>query len=61
MPIFTRLHYQTIAETLSRYREFAQNSYEVRGVIQELASMFSADNPNFNRERFLKACGMEGK
>ena len=58
MSIFKRAHYQMIAEELSRYREFAQDSYEVKGVIQEPASMFQEDNPNFKRERFLKACGM---
>lgn len=47
MAIFGTQHYQAIAVELSRYREFAQDSYEVRGIIQELASMFSSDNPNF--------------
>lgn len=59
MAIFARQHYQAVAEELSRYREFAQDSYEVKGVIRVLASMFYSDDPNFNHARFLKACGME--
>lgn len=31
---------------------------EIRELCGDIASMFAADNPNFDRTRFLDACGM---
>ena len=28
-------------------------------LVQRTADIFAADNPNFDRERFLQACGVE--
>ena len=30
-------------------------------LIEKTADLFANDNPNFNRQRFLIACGMENK
>ena len=31
----------------------------VKSIIYNTAFIFAADNPNFDRDRFLKACGVE--
>jgi hypothetical protein len=33
--------------------------YETRVIATRLADLFAADNPRFQRERFLKACGLD--
>lgn len=53
---FTRMHYRIIAETLrARY-----NMYKIAGsqpvfweVVEDLCIMFKADNPRFDREKFI--------
>lgn len=68
---FTRRHYEETARIIAHSREYAgaypsgsyqQNEYK-RGyhqaltrVSSELRSMFAADNPRFDAERFAKAC-----
>lgn len=61
---FTRQHYQAIASTLavgaqqeSAARDAAGGNGEqpIFKIVCELADIFEADNPNFNRDRFFKA------
>lgn len=59
MSIFARRHYQAIAEVLTNCYWSAANPREVINTVEAIASMLARDNPNFNRDRFLKACGME--
>ena len=62
MAIFQRRHYQAIAEVLQECHRLAPDPYSARTVYdvkQSLAQMLSRDNPDFSRERFLKACRME--
>lgn len=62
MTLFTRRHYQAIAEEFKGCRESAGFDHvEVEAVVAAFVDMFLRDNPNFNREKFLKACGMEGE
>ena len=66
MSIFTGPHYQAIAEVIAKRREHALViSAETHGVLRCLTEDFvrklEKDNPNFDREKFLKACGMEGE
>ncbi len=67
MTIFTRLHYQTIAETVAETRRtyIAVRAYSALDgaecLVRNLCATFLRDNPNFDREKFLKACGMEGE
>jgi len=70
MGIFERRHYQAIAEVVceelkelkrANYRAVTSYVCELEDFAEHLAQMFSRDNPNFKRERFLKACGMEEK
>ncbi len=62
MSIFARRHYQAIAEEFKECRNDAGFDHvEVDLVARAFTTLFLHDNPNFNRERFLKACGMEGE
>ncbi len=61
MPIFARQHYQAIAEELHIKQWNDQDQGLVVEIICSLCQMLLHDNPNFNREKFLKACGMEGE
>lgn len=61
--MFTRQHYRAIAQAMARHRKDtgrwdADGNTLVRAkdVEQSLAAFFAADNPRFDRERFLNAC-----
>lgn len=67
-PMFQRRHYEAIAASISRTRmttglnpsEKARNAglAAVRLGAIDIAATLAADNPNFDRARFLKACGL---
>ena len=60
--MFTRRHYEAIAEVLKQY--FAEQDEAIKGadghryqsIEGALAAMFSADNSRFDLTRFYKAC-----
>jgi len=56
----TKKHYEAIAYIIKDTRECRRISdmahYEVS---KQLASFFEIDNPKFQREKFLHACGIE--
>ena len=54
MPTCTRKTYRAIAEIL-----FKHNTRET--IANAMASWFQRDNPNFDRTKFLEACGIEDK
>ncbi|MBW2636023.1 MAG: hypothetical protein JRC86_00605 [Deltaproteobacteria bacterium] len=58
----TRKHFEVIAANIRA--TFEQSTEEqknaVRSLASDLASEFAGFNPNFNRSRFLGACGMAG-
>ena len=67
MNMFSKRHYQAIADVLKLSSEENQKSDdnykfgalgETRIIAHRLAAKFQADNPDFDRERFLKACGL---
>ena len=53
--MFTRTHYIKIANVLKA------NSVEPAtvGIAHDLADMFKADNPRFDRDKFLTAAGVK--
>lgn len=63
MGMFGRIHYQAIAEVFaSRSADTYQTHDEFVvdcSLVEDFCDMFEKDNPNFEREKFLKACGME--
>lgn len=65
MSRYTRQHYEDIARWLKESRAWALqlDSSHARAVmastIGTFADEFAADNPLFDRDRFLAACGLE--
>lgn len=64
-PMFARRHYDLIASTIRAVYEVAyaaQADYAERMAVDvtamALADQFEADNPAFDRARFMRACGM---
>jgi len=62
--MFTKQHYKIIAE-LIEYRRWVCYGWDGRVdkvidvFIEEFADYFEKDNPNFNRQKFLDACGVK--
>lgn len=58
----TRKDYELIAGVLSNlYADFnngGEDTVSLSLVAQELAEVLETDNPRFNRETFLRACGI---
>lgn len=60
MPM-SRKHYVAVAEKMASRMEEVHGSAEtflLLSVVRDLAGIFQADNPNFDRNRFLAACGV---
>lgn len=61
--MFTRQHYKAIAKIVDGKTcvQFLSNNpfdyLSKNQLVDALADMFQDDNPNFNREKFTKACG----
>ena len=53
----TRKDYVMIAETLAT--AWWDSEYVKAGVVHTLADTLEADNPRFDRARFLDACGVK--
>jgi len=54
---FSRRHYQAIADAI----EGVPTRGDIRDrelVVDHLAALFQEDNPRFDRERFVSACGV---
>lgn len=72
----TRKHFEAIAAMIRRHADYLSNHpamaagfddgwhsgyhYGVEVLSNDMANFLAAQNPNFNRERFLTACGMSG-
>ena len=56
MTSMTKKNYEAIAECLSWY---VNRSYITEAIAHRLADYFEQDNPNFDRTRFLQACGVK--
>lgn len=60
----TKKHYEAIADVLRNCVEAEKNmcngvcTDKLAYIAEHLAEYFASDNPRFNRERFLKACGV---
>jgi hypothetical protein len=52
----TKKHYEAIASIIEYY---AHDTTVYNALANRLADYFAQDNPKFDRQRFLKACGIE--
>jgi hypothetical protein len=58
----TRKHFKAIAATLRRELQYADDTSSeiaIEDTAKALCSIFAEFNPNFDRGRFLAACGVE--
>lgn len=55
----TRKHYQAIAKTIhsNLERSTTGEAYRLHTLALELAVVFANENPRFDRDRFMLACG----
>ena len=56
-PIFTKRHYEAIADTIRIYRAFSTDD-EIEDLAATFARMFRNDNSGFKREVFYARCGV---
>ena len=56
--MFTRKHYKVFAEIIESNRGDGVE-YTLDQIASELADYFEQDNPRFDRDKFIKACGIE--
>ena len=58
----TKKDYTKIAVLIKRFRENKgkPSKFHFDEFADEMADLFAEDSSLFNREKFLKACGMEG-
>jgi len=59
--MFTKQHYKAIAEIVKNHSfhdHFNKLVVDTEEISQKLADYFAADNERFNRDKFLKACGI---
>jgi hypothetical protein len=63
MAKFTRQHYQAIADVVTVRADCGCADMFTRAertqLAEKLADMFAHDNPRFDRDRFLTACGVQ--
>lgn len=64
---YQKRHYEDVARIMSGATYIMDQcdrpdcgcKVETPAIIKDFATLFAADNPLFNRDRFLKACGLE--
>lgn len=57
--MFTRKHYRAIAKILKNHDDFIERVNKYTSLCNDLADYFASDNPRFDREKFLAACGVK--
>ena len=55
-PRFQQRHYEYLASEIRRYAMVAEHEDEWLNFVTFLIPVFKADNPKFDRDRFLRAC-----
>ena len=54
MSKYQEQHYEDVGKLIQR-----TNGCSIRYTAEQFADLFAADNPLFDRERFLKACRLD--
>lgn len=61
--MFTKQHHKSIASivkaTLLNYK-WSSDDVRIQEFLYNLANYFQYDNPKFNEDKFLEACGFNG-
>lgn len=53
---YTRRTFIDVSEILSSYKDLIADEFTYHDLVDEFAAMFANDNPNFDSDRFFKAC-----
>jgi hypothetical protein len=53
----TRKDFELIASTLKTFREYADDRSAIDALSRDFADRLKATNQQFNRDKFLRACG----
>lgn len=61
--MFTKEHYKAIAKIIKKHYEYCQlftgtRALAAKDIAFDLADYFATDNPQFDRDKFLAACGL---
>jgi len=56
LSMMTRKDYVKVADILCGYSQAMIDNFWWEDLVNDFALMFEADNPNFKREVFIKAC-----
>jgi hypothetical protein len=54
--MMTRKDYVAVSEILAGYSQAMIDNFWWEDLVNDFALMFEADNPNFDRKRFIQAC-----
>lgn len=55
----TKKHYEAIAVILKSFNSGLLTNVCIKPMAKHLAEYFEQENPRFNRDKFLTACGIE--
>lgn len=55
--MMTRKDYVKVSDILAGYSQAMIDNFWWEDLVNDFALMFAEDNPNFNRKKFLEACG----
>lgn len=57
--MMTKTHFEAIAQLVNEtYTETEGEADVVKNLAERMAAMFARENPRFDREKFLTACGL---
>ena len=56
--MLTKKYFRAIAEIIEKAHNRPCGLIVAKPFIEEIADYFVGQNPNFDREKFLKACGL---
>jgi tetraacyldisaccharide-1-P 4'-kinase len=54
--MMTRKDYVKVADILAGYHQAMIDNFWWEDLVNDFALMFAEDNPNFQKDRFVKAC-----
>jgi hypothetical protein len=55
--MMTRKDYVAVADILAGYSQAMIDNFWWEDLVNDFSLLFEKDNPNFNRKKFLEACG----
>ena len=56
--MMTRKDYVKVADILAGYHQAMIDNFWWEDLVNDFGDLFSADNPNFQMEKFTHACGL---